>query len=165
MLDGAGGGWPGWPSPSPTSKPPESPLPVKASPSPVDECLPTSGPLPAFITGLRCGLADHVVVFLKSRGALNVPGPAFVASMFRVFFHHMYPYLPVLELDSFLDAVTDPTGKSGRISLLIVHAMMAAAATCADEADLRRAGFGNRQDARQSFLDKFKVCAPPFLTT
>jgi len=110
-------------------------------------------PLPASIT-----VAD--ALHLQNRGALAIPSIALQNELFLAFVNYVYPYMPVIDLQQFIDALNCRDGRKGRVSLLLFHAVMFAGTAFVDIKHLHDAGCETRMKARRAFFLKTKVKPP-----
>lgn len=69
----------------------------------------------------------------------------------------MHAYMPLLELDEFLNVIFANDG-SQKLSLLLFQAVMFAGAAFIDMKHLHAAGFNSRKAARRAFFQKARVC-------
>jgi hypothetical protein len=81
--------------------------------------------------------------------------------LLRAFVESVYPFLPVLDLASFLRAVISQgeanDDDSQPVSLLLFHAVMFSATAFVDLKHLHNAGYATRKDAREQFYLRARV--------
>ena len=94
--------------------------------------------------------------FLALRGALSVPDQVLRDQLIRSFVLHVYPHLPVIDLQEFLQCV-DGSDPDAQMSLLLLQAVMFAGTAYIDIQYLQQAGFSDRRTARAMFYSKIKV--------
>ena len=114
--------------------------------------------LPAFIKPLSLPDTSEDIEFLLKKGVLSVPCDDVRDEILNAFLQYCYPYMPVLNLNSFFSAIAETSNTSGpHISLLLFHAVMFAGSMFADLDALSGLGFPSRQDACRHFYQKAKV--------
>lgn len=111
--------------------------------------------LPPFIQKLP-SLADEDADYLKAKGVFSLPDERLQNELLRTFVLHVHPYLPVLDLPPFLQAIADNNGHSA-VSLLLMYAVMFSAIAFVDPTHIQRAGYTSRKAARQEFFRKARV--------
>ncbi|KAK0719758.1 fungal-specific transcription factor domain-containing protein [Lasiosphaeris hirsuta] len=116
--------------------------------------------LPPFIQDPSSSFDTDYTDILLRKYALDLPGEQLQSALLRSYVEFVNPYMPLLELNDFLNAINDRSGASGRVSLLLYQAVMFAASSFVDERYLREAGFGSRKIARKALFLKAK--ASPF---
>ncbi|KAL2848279.1 fungal-specific transcription factor domain-containing protein [Aspergillus pseudodeflectus] len=113
-------------------------------------------PVPPFIQGLSASLADEDVQFLASKGVFSLPDQKLRNALLKTFVHHVHPYLPVLDLPVFLEAIANNDGHT-QVSLLLFHAVMFSSIAFVDPTHIHRAGYTSRKAARQEFFSKARL--------
>ena len=116
--------------------------------------------LPAFIKPLPSKIAPEDVEYLYKKGALTLPPLELQMALIRAFVEYVHPYLPLLELHSFLDTVASKDGLNGQVSLFLYQAVMFSATAYVEGKYLREAGYTSRRAARKSFFQKTRVSSP-----
>ncbi|KAL2815065.1 fungal-specific transcription factor domain-containing protein [Aspergillus cavernicola] len=111
--------------------------------------------LPAFIQKLPA-LADEDIQYLAAKEIFSLPDRRLQSELLRTFVLHVHPYLPVLDLPIFLEAIANNDGYS-HVSLLLFYAVMFSAIAFIDPAHIQRAGYTSRKAARQEFFRKARV--------
>ncbi|KAL2850643.1 fungal-specific transcription factor domain-containing protein [Aspergillus pseudoustus] len=101
-------------------------------------------------------LADEDVQFLTSKGVFSLPDAKLRNELLKTFVHHVHPYLPVLDLPVFLEAIANNDGHT-RVSLLLFHAVMFSSVAFVDPEYIQRAGYTSRRAARQEFFRKARL--------
>lgn len=117
----------------------------------------TAVPLPVSFRPLPASITVEDAIHLQNRGALAVPSIELQNALFLAFVNYVYPYMPVLDLQQFVDALNCRDGRKGRVSLLLFHAVMFAGTAFVDIKWLRDAGCVTRIKARRAFFLKTKV--------
>lgn len=111
--------------------------------------------LPNYIGRPPHSLKSADLEYLSQCGALSVPNDELRDQLLRSVVLYVYPFLPVLDLQDFLDGVD---GKCGcKISLILFQAVMFAGTAFVDLQYLLNEGFENRIAARAHFAQKIKV--------
>lgn len=113
--------------------------------------------LPGFIKPLSTRLANDDLAFLHSKGALNLPSRDCQDALLWSFFEYVYPFMPILDLDQFLQAVENEDGKAGKISLLLFQAVLFTGTAHVPLHHLQNAGFTTRKNARKAFFQRVRV--------
>lgn len=111
--------------------------------------------LPSYIRPASRELSADDLELLYRRGALSIPDDELRDQLLRAFILYVYPFLPVVDLQEFLQAVDGNGGT--RISLLLFQAVMFAGTAFVDLQFLIMAGFADRRAARLHFHNKAKV--------
>jgi len=115
--------------------------------------------LPTFISPSHRDFEQDELGFLTGRGALSVPDDPLRGQLILAFLLYVYPLMPIMDVQEFLDAVE---GRSGQqVSLIFFQAVMLAGVTFTDIEYLRHAGFEGRLAARAYFSKKVKVSHHP----
>lgn len=147
----------------PSAEPAASPLNLAAFPLlPLNDLLgdprqQASALLPGFISPLPGKMAPEDVVYLHSKGAFTLPDETLQRALLHAYVEFVHPYMPLLELNSFLQVVSSHDGSNGTISLLLYHAVMFAAASFVPAKYLKAVGFSRRREARKTFFMKARV--------
>lgn len=115
--------------------------------------------LPPFVQPISADLAAEDLLFLRRKGALSLPDAELRNDLLRNYMELVHHCLPVIDLDSVQASLKDPV-RHGRISLLLLQAMMFSATALADVKLVRRAGFLTRDAMRRAYYHKTKVCHP-----
>lgn len=130
-------------------------------------CQPGSGRvfclenIPRYIRRPAHKIKSGELEYLSQCGALSIPNDGLRDQLIRSVMLYVYPFLPVLDLQDFVDAVE---GKDDcKISLILFQAVMFAGTAYVDIQYLRDAGFENRIAARAHFAQKIKVRILQFL--
>lgn len=109
----------------------------------------------SYITTTKRRWKADELKFLNSQGALSVPDLTLRDHLLLSCVVHSIPFLPVLDVQDFLNAVTGESNK--RVSLILFQAVMFAGTVFADLQVLLDAGFKSRIEARAYFYQKVKV--------
>lgn len=112
--------------------------------------------LPSFITELPLHMPSGDAYYLKKTGAFTLPDMELRNELLNKFIHNVHPYLPVLDLPEFLQAIAINDGTS-RVSLLLFHAVMFSGTAFVESEYLCRAGYTSRKAARRDLFKKAKV--------
>ncbi|KAB5575879.1 cutinase transcription factor 1 [Coniochaeta sp. 2T2.1] len=113
--------------------------------------------LPAFIKPLPSKIAPEDVEYLYKKGALTLPPPELQRALIRAYVEYLHPYVPLLELHSFLNTVASKDGLNGQVSLFLYQAVMFSATAYVEAKYLREAGYPSRRAARKSFFQKTRL--------
>lgn len=133
---------------------------------PVIDSSPSAAPnllgLPGFIKPLSSCIASDDLAYLQSKGALTLPTEKFQNALIWSFFEYVYPYMPVVDLEQFLESVYNRDGGSGQISLLLCQAVLFAGTAHVKMDLLKELGFQTRRQARKTFFLRVRVCSSEF---
>jgi hypothetical protein len=102
-------------------------------------------------------MTSEDIDYLFAQGALSLPSNRVRDALFHSYLEYVHPYLPLLETQQLLEIVQDGSGAAGRISLLLLQAIILTGAAFVDMEYLRSAGFTSRMLARKSFFHKTRV--------
>jgi hypothetical protein len=118
------------------------------------------GFLPDFIRGLPQRLQADDIDYLATKGALTIPDVELRNELLKSYIHYVHPYMPLLDLEEFLQTVARNDGIH-RMSLLLFQAVMFAGTAFVHIKHLRAAGYQNRKSARKVFFQRARVCHRP----
>jgi hypothetical protein len=113
--------------------------------------------LPAYLKPLPSRMTSVDIDYLFAKGALSMPDTLIRNVLLRSYIEYVHPYMPLIELHDVLQIINDPNGESGKISLLLFHAIMFAGTAFVDMEYLKIAGYSNRKSARKAFFQKARV--------
>lgn len=131
--------------------------PTPGSPLPQLGASQSLSSLPSHIKPINQRMGSDDVAYLRSKRALELPSLNLRNALLRALFDYVFPYLPIFDLDAFLQSVSTHDGSSGQVSLLLVQAVMAAGSAHVDFIHLKEAGYQTRTQARLEFLNKVRV--------
>ncbi|KAK3327280.1 cutinase transcription factor 1 beta [Cercophora scortea] len=128
-------------------------------PTALDEgnLLPRPLALPRFIESLPNKLLAEDAKYLAQKGAVALPPPQLQAALLKAYVEYVHPYMPLIELNEFLNAINCADGSEGQVSLFLYQAVMFVAAAFVDIGALRDAGFLSRKNARKAFFTKTRL--------
>ena len=111
--------------------------------------------MPSYICSSSHDHAPEGLAFLKARGALSIPESKFRDSLLLAFIQYIYLFMPVLDLQDFLDIIE---GRSGnKVSLLLFQAVMFAGSGHVEIEHILNAGFKSRLALRAFLFQRVKV--------
>lgn len=113
--------------------------------------------LPLYFNSLPTTLSLEDMAFLAKKGALSVPPRSFTRVILCRYVEFVHPALPLIDICSSITAINDCTGQSGKISFLLLLAMIYAALPFVELKHVRPLGFMSKLDARTSYYKKIKV--------
>lgn len=113
--------------------------------------------LPAFVRPLPSKIAAEDVGYLFAKGALSLPAVPLQNALLQAYVEYVHPYMPLMDLHSFLGIVNSRDGLNGQCSLFLYHAVMFAATAFVDMKHLREAGYNTRKAARKAFFQKTRL--------
>lgn len=112
--------------------------------------------LPLYVKDLPDSISPDDIQCLADNGVLTFPDPDLRNELLKAFVLNVYPYMPLLDLEAFLQAVAINNGES-RVSLLLFHAVIFSSTAFIDPEHLYRAGYSSRKEARREFFRKATV--------
>ncbi|KAM5358991.1 hypothetical protein ACJZ2D_014816 [Fusarium nematophilum] len=122
----------------------------------LNECVAWNG-IPSFLQPLPPHLDTADIEYLRLKGALTLPNVHFQNTLLEAYIEYVHPYLPVVDLCGFLNAIHDPDGLNGKISLLLYHAVMFAGSGFVGKEHLTKNGYSTRKGARRCLLQKTRL--------
>ncbi|KAF4765681.1 hypothetical protein HAV15_003835 [Penicillium sp. str.  len=117
---------------------------------------PASGFLPDYIRGLPARLQKEDIDYLAVKGALTIPDVALRNELLKSYIHYVHTYMPLLDLEEFLQNIVQNDGIH-RISLLLFQAVMFAGVAFIDMKHLQAAGYQTRKVARKVFFQRARL--------
>lgn len=120
----------------------------------------SSEPLPTFIKPVPRSLNLAHMKFLRSQGALSLPGWSLQRALIEAYAEFAYPYMPLIQIHEFLDSAHDPESSSSRqISLLLYQAILFAGSAFVDRRSLEgdQSCFSSRRLARRELSNRVTV--------
>lgn len=115
-----------------------------------------SGFLPDYIRGLPARLQKEDIDYLAAKGALTIPDVSLRNELLKSYIHHVHNYMPLLDLEEFLQTIVHNDGIH-RISLLLFQAVMFAGMAFIDMKHLHAAGYQTRKAARKIFFQRARL--------
>ncbi len=115
------------------------------------------GQLPPFVKPLPSKIEPDDVAYLQSKGALSLPNPALQNALLKAYAEYVHPYMPLLELNDFLNKINSADGVAGQVSLFLYQAVMFVGTAFVEIKHLRDAGFETRRAARRIFFQRTRV--------
>lgn len=113
--------------------------------------------LPRYVNPIINRLELDEIDFLHRKGALFVPDGTVLKEFLRCFVEFVHHSNPVIELHDFLNVIQSDGNGTGRVSLLVLQAILYSASAFVDIRVLRNMGYKSRKEARQYFYSKVKV--------
>lgn len=113
--------------------------------------------LPDYITPLHPRMESLELDYLCSKGSLEIPEDPIRNALLQSYLAWVHPYMPLIDLNDFLNIVHEGTGASGKVSLLLLQSMMFTGAAFVDMKYLKAMGFTKRRAARRAFFEKCRV--------
>lgn len=83
-----------------------------------------AGVLPAFVKPTPVRIPAEDIEYLTKRGALTLPSEPLRSELLNSHFNFVHPFMPLLNRREFLDIVTCEDGSKGKVSLLLLQAVM-----------------------------------------
>ena len=112
--------------------------------------------LPDFIRGLPARLQKEDIDYLFMKGALTVPDVSLRNELMKSYIHYVHTYMPLLDLEDFLQTIYQNDGIN-RLSLLLFQAVMFAGTAFIDIHHLHAAGYTSRKAARKAFFQRTRL--------
>ncbi|KAJ5339102.1 hypothetical protein N7541_011070 [Penicillium brevicompactum] len=116
----------------------------------------SSGSLPDYIRGLPARLLKEDIDYLAIKGALTIPDETLRNELLKSYIHYVHTYMPLLDLEEFLQTIVQNDGIH-RISLLLFQAVMFAGVAFIDMKHLQAAGYQTRKAARKVFFQRARL--------
>lgn len=113
--------------------------------------------LPQFIQRLPENVPEEDMEYLEIKGAFRVPDTIFRHELLKAFVENVYPFLPVLDLESFLLPIVSNDGAQP-VSLLLFHAVMFSATAFVELKHIHNAGYETRKELREAYYRRVRVC-------
>ncbi|KAL6239405.1 hypothetical protein BDW75DRAFT_198898 [Aspergillus navahoensis] len=112
--------------------------------------------LPDYIRGLPARLHKEDIDYLAMKGALTVPDVTLRNELLKAYIHYVHTYMPLLDLEDFLQIIVQNDGIH-RMSLLLFQAVMFAGTAFIDLKHLQAAGYTSRKSARKAFFQRARL--------
>lgn len=112
--------------------------------------------LPDYIRGLPPRLQREDIDYLAMKGALTVPDVGLRNELLKAYIHYVHTYMPLLDLEDFLQTIVQNDGIR-RMSLLLFQAVMFAGTAFIDLKHLHAAGYPTRKAARKAFFQRARL--------
>ncbi|KAJ5675849.1 Cutinase transcription factor [Penicillium macrosclerotiorum] len=112
--------------------------------------------LPDYIRGLPARLQKEDIDYLAAKGALTIPDVSLRNELLKSYIHYVHTYMPLLDLEEFLQTIVQNDGIH-RISLLLFQAVMFAGMAFIDIKHLQAAGYQTRKAARKIFFQRARL--------
>ncbi|GES56956.1 C6 transcription factor [Aspergillus terreus] len=112
--------------------------------------------LPDYIRGLPQRLQKEDIEYLAMKGALTVPDVGLRNELLKAYIHYVHTYMPLLDLEDFLQTIVQNDGIR-RMSLLLFQAVMFAGTAFVDLKHLHAAGYPSRKAARKAFFQRARL--------
>lgn len=119
--------------------------------------------LPEYIRGLPQRLQRDDVEYLVTKGALTIPDTTLRNELLKAYIYYVHPYMPLLDLEEFLQVIARNDGVH-QMSLLLFQAVMFAGTAFVDVEHLLNAGYSSRKIARKIFFQRARVSPRPYMT-
>lgn len=113
--------------------------------------------LPKYLKPLPAHLNFDDQAYLSAKGALTVPNEDVVDQIIHSYVQWHHPIMPIIDVEALQKSVVSDGSKGGKISLLILQAILYAGAAHVDLLWLKKAGYADRREARKAFYSKTRV--------
>lgn len=101
-------------------------------------------------------MTNRDLEYLADKDALTIPDIDFRDELLRTYVNIVHPFMPALDLDSFLDPIIRGHGHTP-VSLLVFQAVMFASVTFVDKEFLQARGYSSRRAARKIFFNRVRL--------
>ncbi|KAH7161939.1 fungal-specific transcription factor domain-containing protein, partial [Dactylonectria estremocensis] len=112
--------------------------------------------LPPFVRTMPGHIKIEDLTYLSVKGALTLPRVPLQEALSRSYFEYVHPFMPILDIEQFLESVGS-NGKGDQVSLLLYQAIMFAGAAYVDMDCLEKEGFFSRKHAREELFHRAKL--------
>ena len=112
--------------------------------------------LPNYVRALPSRLQSEDIDYLSMKGALTVPDVKLRNELVKSYIHYVHTYMPLLDLEDFLQTVV-VNDENRQMSLLLFQAVMFAGTAFVDIEHLLAAGYPNRKTARKIFFQRARL--------
>ncbi|KAF5017654.1 hypothetical protein F66182_10404 [Fusarium sp. NRRL 66182] len=112
--------------------------------------------LPLYVRPLPSHLTPIDIEYLASKGALKIPDEKLQCELFRLYYQFVHPFMPILDLSTFLLSVTRRDASS-RVSLLLFQAVMFAGVAYLDTENCVVRGYESRRSMRKDFFERVRL--------
>ncbi|KAF4467217.1 Cutinase transcription factor 1 beta [Fusarium albosuccineum] len=113
--------------------------------------------LPSFVKLPTARLAIDDLAYLRSKGALTVPDGRLQDSLIQAYLEHVHPLLPLINIEDFVESVTEANETNSQVSLLFFQAVMFSGSAYVDMDTLKDAGFKTRKQARGTLYRRVRL--------
>ena len=112
--------------------------------------------LPEYVEQLSCQLALEDWTYLYRKGAMAVPDRSVALDIFGVFLDHVYPLMPVVELDLFFDALSSDLSRV-KVNLFVLKSMISASIKFLPRQLLLSIGYEKFETAQKEYAQQTKA--------
>ncbi|KAJ5817121.1 fungal-specific transcription factor domain-containing protein [Penicillium robsamsonii] len=112
--------------------------------------------LPAYITEIPDLTPPEDIAYLVRKGVFDIPDVALRNELLVTFVRNVHPYMPLLDISPFIDAI-ESNGRRGKVSLLLFHAVMFSSAAFIEPGNRNSDWLVSRKQHRQGFYEKAKI--------
>jgi hypothetical protein len=107
-------------------------------------------------------LKAEEVHYLEAIRVFDVPKDPIVKALLTAYINHVHSFFPVLDLRAFLETTLLHRTKESRqrVSLQLLHAVLAAGLVFVDQQVLKQAGWSTKDGFRNDLLRRIKVGQP-----
>jgi hypothetical protein len=118
--------------------------------------------LPAYVIDCATGLAAEDFNFLRAKGVWDLPCESVLVSSITGFIDYVYPLTPLLDLQKELECIAS-NGESGKISLLLLYAVVLAGIPFMNHSLLSEAGFSSASALSKVIYRRLRVSQNRYL--
>ncbi|CAH0047489.1 unnamed protein product [Clonostachys solani] len=112
--------------------------------------------LPSYIRPIPRHLDAKDIDYLIDKRCLEIPDVEFRDELLRVFITIVYPFMPAIELEDFVDSVYR-RDSGNPVSLLLFQSIMFVSIAFVDIEFLQARGYPSRKLARKAFFDRVRI--------
>ncbi|UPK96888.1 hypothetical protein LCI18_007823 [Fusarium solani-melongenae] len=102
-------------------------------------------------------MAPDDLVFLRSKGALTIPDTDQQDALIWAYLEHVHPLLPLINVEDFIQSITEGNDTQSQASLLFFQAIMFAGSAYVELSVLKKAGFKSRKEALKAFYRRVRI--------
>ncbi|KAF5013870.1 hypothetical protein FDECE_151 [Fusarium decemcellulare] len=113
--------------------------------------------LPSFVKLPTARLAIDDLAYLGSKGALTVPDGRLQDALIKAYLEHVHPLLPLINIEDFVESVTEANETNSQVSFLFFQAVMFSGSAYVDMDTLKDAGFKTRKQARGTLYRRVRL--------
>jgi hypothetical protein len=136
-------------SPSHSMRPPSS--------IPVSHTHTLTSNLPPYIRPLSPDLGPDEISYLRKKGALTVPEKWLREKLLACYMESVHWHVPAVALPKLVETIQRADGMTGKISLMLLQAIMFTGVGFVQEEHLEAAGFTSREHALGVHFNRVKV--------
>lgn len=138
---------------------------VMSMPPPVNPTHNLTSDLPSYIRPLSPDLGADEISYLRKKGALTVPEKWLREKLLQCYMECVHWHVPAVSLPKLVETIQRGDGMTGKISLMLLQAIMFTGVGFVQEEHLEAAGFTSREHAQRILFNRVKVSFLCFTTS